>query len=174
MQGLLSASLPLLKGVYAGGNLRILHSSVAVSEGEVSGVKSAASALTFDLGMYAILNDQFEMGVSARGLNGPELKFGAGTGMVEARTLDAGVRFNFLKDFHILAETELVQDRPVGFRFGADLVFFKVVSVRAGIDRDGLFTLGAGLNLSYISLDLAMAAHPDLGNIVQADISSRF
>lgn len=160
----LSASHNLHPRVAVGGNVRVVHQSIA---------DFSATGLGFDLGVLARVGENVRLGGSATHLGGPSLELRETT-ETYARQLRGGVAVDLLEHrATVCAEVERIGDLRTNLRGGAEYALSRVITLRAGFDGAdpaGGFTvdLPGDLRLDYGT------GGRDLGMIHRLGVSWRF
>ncbi|MDD5066350.1 MAG: hypothetical protein PHF84_04825 [bacterium] len=155
-----------------GMKIKYLSFSVEKSPGEPDQVRSRLRFVTFDLGMMMKAARFLELSLSGCNLTDPAVTWLDGSLNVQScRVFVTGIKVNFADYFSLTMDEEFRKSEKMVLKFGSELWFYDTVAVRAGIGRNEMYSLGAGLKIRYVNFDLGVQSHPVLGNQYQVDIS---
>jgi len=122
----------------------------------------ALTRVTGDAGII-VRGPRLSVGYIVRNIVEPEFDFVSGGGGTPLpRRFDAGAAYQWHPDSKLVAAVGSGDDDRLDARIGGEVVFYDVLSVRAGVS-DARFTGGVGLTARRWRLDSAFVTHPDLG-----------
>jgi hypothetical protein len=143
------------------------YSTVNITSPGVNG----GSAIDADLGASLMINKVLSAGLVIKNITGNQVKLSTGAFAPGPRELDAGIRLNFMETIGLLFEEEFREGGLPVLKIGSELVFYNVLFVRAGLDRNTMFSIGAGIRTRHVLIDAAVKAHPDLGALYMLDLT---
>ena len=127
-------------------------------------------AVTFDIGLQSQLTDRLRLGVNA--FNPARIDFRDLPDNSLSTTLRLGLAYTLIKDFtaEIDIEKNTLQE-GVNLRAGVEYILFNCFAMRAGVESNpGIFTFGAGYEISFLQVNIATRMHPVLGASLQAGL----
>lgn len=144
-----------------------------------SGLGDKASGIGFDLGILIKLGDMFAIGVSATDLGGSKISWDGGATDIVSGLYKAGVAMKLVNGMLVIASDLDFDGTNIGdAHIGLEFKIIKELALRAGAVltnnfSDYYFTVGAGINVAGLYVDVAYILEETLGNtlVLSAEFS---
>ncbi len=144
-----------------------------------SGLGDTASGIGFDLGILIKLGDMFAIGVSATDLGGSKISWDGGATDIVSGLYTAGVAMRLVDGMLVIASDLDFDGTNIGdAHIGLEFKIIKELALRAGAVltnsfSDYYFTVGAGINVAGLYVDVAYILEETLGNtlVLSAEFS---
>jgi len=144
-----------------------------------SGLGDSASGFGFDLGLLVSLGDMFVIGVNAKDLAGSSIAWDGGATDVISGLYTAGLAMKLADDMLVLAADVDFSGSALGdTHVGVEFNVIDELALRGGVVltdnfQDYYFTVGAGINVAGLYVDMAYILEETLGNtlVLSAEFS---
>ncbi|MFH1378807.1 MAG: PorV/PorQ family protein [bacterium] len=135
---------------------------------------TAGDAFGFDLSLYSKPYMGISLGLAANNINRPKITLTEAPD-IYGRNLRFGAAYHAKKDLFVLAiDANKLEEQNMYYTMGLEVNPHRLLSLRTGLNQQGVLTAGVGINIWPFKVDYAFSNHEEMGTFNKVSLTFRW